>query len=218
MKGENMKNQARMCVRVILMAVGVLCVANMQAGLDTECDSHSFSWIWDSDASPANGAIGEQQLSFTISDVSEGVYFLFMNTGDQACSLTDIYFESSLGTLESLISVDDSYEGVSFSQGANPSNMPRWEKVDFEPILGMTTDSDSPAVSLNGVDPGEWLGITIGTQANLDQVCQELNNQSIRIGIHVQAFENGGSESFITPEPATMVLLGLGGLLFRKRK
>jgi hypothetical protein len=208
-----------MYITALLMTI--LCAVNAHAELISQCDPFSFDWIWDSDANPANGAIGEQQFSFTVSEatgVDDGVVFRFKNTAEQPCSLTGIYFESSLGTLEDFILIDDSSDGVSFSRGAEPGNMPRWAKVGFEPTLEMIADSDSPAVSANGIDQAvEWLDITVKTQASPEQVCQELNDQSIRIGIHVQAFDDGGSEAFITPEPATMGLLALGGLLLRKR-
>jgi hypothetical protein len=212
-----MKNQIRIYISVVLVVVGMFCISNAQAELISQCGPYAFSWIWDDDANPANGIIGEQQLSFTVEEVTGGMVFRFENIGEQACSLTDIYFESSLETLKSIVDLDSS-DGVSFSLGANPGNMPRWEKVDFEPTLEMTADSDSPAVSHNGINPDEWLEITVETQAGLEQVCQELNDQSIRIGIHVQAFEDGGSESFVTPEPASMSLLAFGGLILRKRR
>jgi hypothetical protein len=50
----------------------------------------------------------------------------------------------------------------------------------------------------------------------LDQICQELDNQDIRIGIHVQAFGDDRSESFITPEPVSMAILTLGGLMLKR--
>jgi hypothetical protein len=151
-----MKNQVRVYASVGLIIVGMMCVASVQGDLvSPECGPYSFSWIWDGDANPDNGIIGQQQLSFTVSNVADGVYFKFTNSGDQACSLTDIYFESSLGTLESLVSIDDSCDGVSFSLGAAPGNMPRWQKVDFEPTLGMLADSDVPHLPHNGVNPGE---------------------------------------------------------------
>ena len=36
MNGRNLKNQARMCVSVVLMVVGMMCVANVYASLDME--------------------------------------------------------------------------------------------------------------------------------------------------------------------------------------
>jgi hypothetical protein len=216
-----MKFPAEKYINLMLAVISILCISNTQAGLTTLRAPYAFSWIWDSDANPADGVVGEQQLSFTVSEATgiDGVVFTFSNAGELSCSLTDIYFESSLGTLEGLISIDDSSEGVSFSQGADPSNMPRWKKVDFEPTLGMTAGSNHPAVSHNGINnPDEWLSITVATQAGLDQIRQELDNQDIRIGIHVQAFDDDGSESFITPEPVSMAILALGGLILKRRR
>ena len=215
-----MKFPAKKYINLILAVVSMLCISNVRAGLTSLCEPHVFSWIWDGDANPVDGTIGERQLSFTVSEVTgvDGVIFRFENKGELSCSLTDIYFESSLRTLEGILLLDGS-DGVTFSQGADPGNMPRWKKVDFEPTSGMTADSDSPAVSQSGIDnPDEWLSITVATQAGLDQICQELDNQDIRIGIHVQAFDDGGSESFITPEPVSMAILALGGLMLKRRR
>ena len=215
-----MKVPAKKYINLMLAVISMLCISNSQAGLSSLCEPHVFSWVWDSDANPVDGTIGEQQLSFTVSEATgiDGVIFRFENKGQRPCSLTDIYLESSLGTLEGILLLDGS-DGVSFSQGADPGNMPRWRKVDFEPTSGMTAGSNSPAVSQNGIDhPDEWLSITVATQAGLDQICQELDNQDIRVGIHVQAFDDGGSESFITPEPVSMAILALGGLFLKRRR
>ena len=215
-----MKFPAKKYINLMLAVISMLCISNVQAGLTSLCEPHVFSWVSDSDANPVDGIIGEQQLSFTVSEDTgiDGVIFRFENNSELSCSLTDIYFESSLGTLEGILLLDGS-DGVSFSQGADPGNMPRWKKVDFEPTLGMTAGSNSPAVSQSGIDnPDEWLSITVATQAGLDQICQELDNQDIRIGIHVQAFDDGGSESFITPEPVSMAILALGGLMLKRRR
>ena len=52
----------------------------------------------------------------------------------------------------------------------------------------------------------------------LGDVINELNDSTVRIGIHVIDFDGGGSESFITPEPTTIMLLGFAaaGVLARR--
>ena len=75
-----------------------------------------------------------------------------------------------------------------------------------------------------GVNPGESLGILFDLQPGsaFGDVLAQLVSGELRIGIHVQGFASGGSESMVNvPEPGTGVLLGLG-LVFmlapRRRK
>jgi len=114
---------------------------------------------------------------------------------------------------------------VDYSPGATPGELPGAGMIfpNFETTLGFSADSDPPPPSM-GVEPGEWLGVVFSLKDGGDvyDVMQELSDGTLRIGIHVQAFLNGGvdSESFVAlPEPATIALLGLGGLvLLRKRR
>jgi hypothetical protein len=47
----------------------------------------------------------------------------------------------------------------------------------------------------------------------VQDVLDELANGEIRVGIHVQGFATGGSESFVhVPEPATCVLVAIGAV------
>ncbi|MFP3326110.1 hypothetical protein R0K05_23955, partial [Planococcus sp. SIMBA_160] len=73
---------------------------------------------------------------------------------------------------------------------------------------GFLADSD-PAVQPNGVNPGETLGVIFDLQTGLgyqdvvDAIALSQTNPSadltggLRIGIHVQGFTGGGSESFV---------------------
>ena len=100
--------------------------------------------------------------------------------------------------------------------------------MNFQTTTGLLADSDAPTQP-NGVNPGEWVNIITNLVAvsNFNAVLADLADGDLRIGIHVQGFANGGSESFINngpksvPEPATLLLLGAGliGLTgFSKRK
>jgi hypothetical protein len=68
---------------------------------------------------------------------------------------------------------------------------------------------------MNGVGPSEWVMIDFTLQAAqtyLD-VIDDLTTGALRIGIHVIAFQSGGSESFVNqpvPEPGTALLVGTG--------
>ena len=91
-------------------------------------------------------------------------------------------------------------------------------------------DSDSPVVA-KGVNPGESLGILFNLKDgnNFNDLIAAINlgftspaeTGNLRIGIHVQGFDGGGSESFVmTPEPGSLLLgsIGIGMVIARCRK
>jgi hypothetical protein len=97
--------------------------------------------------------------------------------------------------------------------------------------VNVSADSD-PEVQPNGVNPGEFLGITLGLSGTgtFSAIIDAIDDGSFKIGIRVQGFTGGGSESFIAspspptpvPEPSIMFLLGTGlaglvGLRIRKK-
>lgn len=172
--------------------------------------------------SSANCTTGESQLFVEVSDAGwnidtgyNQVLFTFTNSGPNASSIADIYFDD--GTLLGIASIDNSSDGVSFSQGANPGNLPGGNEIGFETTAGFLADSDAP-VQPNGVNPGEYLGITFDLLSGVTYTDTILALQSatdLRIGIHVQGFADGGSESFVNnvtvvPVPAAIWLFGTG--------
>jgi len=176
---------------------------------------------------------GVAQLSVDVIDIGGNrVQFNFLKSGPGASSIADVYFEDgSLLTLDSLVDADDGTGGdmgVDFSPNATPGNLPAANMASppFQATAGFTADSDSP-VQPNGVNPGEWLGVVFDLQTGLtfSDVIADLTNGNLRIGIHVQGFSGGGSESFVNnpvPVPAAVWLfgsglLGLVGVARRKR-
>ena len=92
----------------------------------------------------------------------------------------------------------------------------------FVTTAGFSADSDPPAQP-SGVNPSEWVCIIFDLQLGRTyaDVLSELADGTLRIGIHVQGFSSGGSESLINvPEPGTALLLalGLGGLAAGRRR
>ena len=160
-------------------------------------------------------SIGEAQLFVDVTDAGAGqVLFTFTNTGTYLSSITDVYFDD--GTLLGIASIDDSDSGVSFSQGASPGNLPAGNNASppFLATAGFTADSN-PAVQPNGVNPGEYLGITFDLLSGVtyaDTINALQSGTDLRIGIHVQGFASGGSESFVNtvPVPAAVWLFGSG--------
>lgn len=156
--------------------------------------------------------IGEAQMTVDVTDPGGGqIDFTFKNVGAAASSITDVYWDD--GSLLGIFSITNTPGLVEFSNPATPGNLPGGNNADpdFNATAGFSADSDPPVQPL-GVNPGETLLVRfnlIGGQTFADAI-NELNNNTLRIGIHVQGFASGGSESFITPEPGTFGLLGCG--------
>lgn len=211
------------------LAAVVAAAAFLVMGTDARALTYGFSNI--SANSIANAAAGEEQLSVDIT--AEGLHqvlFTFHNEGPAASSITDVYFDSD--SLLSIHAISGS-SGVQFSLGATPGNLPSANNASpfFETGSGLSADSDPP-VQLNGVNPGEWLGILFDMKSGVsfDDIVQDLLEGSLRIGIHVQGFVGGGSESFVSPENRHvpdagssfallgLALLGLGSMARNLRR
>lgn len=149
---------------------------------------------------------------------SNQVRFTFKNMGTLASSITDVYFDD--GSLLSLAYFEED-TGVSFSAGASPPNLPGGENAIPPFVASFAADSDPP-VSHNGVNPGEQLRIIFNLQPGrtIPDVVEDLTSGALRVGIHVQGFASGGSESFVNipvPEPASILPGLLAAVLWRRR-
>jgi len=196
-------------------------------GFAAQASTASYSFYCITNTSPTNCSTGANQLSVDVSSTinPNQVLFTFKNTGAAPSSITDVYFDD--GTLLGIASITSS-AGVSFSQDASPPNLPGGGSMtpQFQTTAGFLADSNTP-VSINGVNPNEWLSILFNLQSSqtyanvLAALDSNHLNQAgdLRIGIHVQSFGNGDSESFvndpglppqIVPIPAAAWLLGSG--------
>lgn len=207
----------------IAIAISLICT-NARASI-------TYNFVNITNNNPLNAAIGESQLFVEVGDIlGNQVTFTFSNTGPEASSITQVYFDD--GGLLSFDSIDDSLAGVEFSQWASPPELPGGNTVvpAFMTTTGLSFGSEPPVQS-NGVNPGEWLAIKFGVDpsTNLEN---QVASGALRIGIHVQAIGNGGSEAFIlgspvavtntsVPAPGAIVLAGIGvafvGLMHRHR-
>jgi hypothetical protein len=188
------------------------------------------------------------------------VVFKFFNSGPEALSITDVYFEDgTLLGLDALLDADQNLtiadaeglvvrEGpndplldplVDYSTNASPGSLPSGNNVNFgangEEVTVFSADSIAPAQPM-GINPYESVGIvfSLGDGYVLSDTIAalllgaELGDQApwstdptIRVGIHVQGFDSGGSESLIAiPAPGAVVLgaLGLGLISWVQRR
>jgi len=172
---------------------------------------------------------GKLHLFAELSEVDDqNVYFKFINTDASVSpsTITAVYFdddvfEAGADVLSSPV-LDNSSAGVNFGFGDSNSKPPRgaeldpqWKKeqTDFSAL------STAPTAG-NGVNSiSEYFGMTF--VADYDAVVSALENNTLRIALHVQSFpDNEGSMTFVNvPEPATLAVLALGGMcLITRRK
>lgn len=219
-RGEPVRDLRRL---TLATTATVLCLS-----FDAQADTFTFANITHN--SIVDATIGESQLFVDVTaapgDPTKAV-FTFRNVGPQASSICDIYFDD--GPILGIASVDNG-SGVDFEQEATPRDLPGGNALSppFETTKDFSAQS-TPPVQPNGVNPGESVAITFDLEngATFDDVLDALQDGTLRIGIHVQGFADGDSESFVNspgplqrvPEPVSAMagLLGVAALLWRRR-
>jgi len=163
---------------------------------------------------------GEDQLFMDVDSGLETVTFTFRNEGPKDSVIAEIYFDN--GSLLGISTILDSPPDVVFEIGATPHNLPGGNEIDpsFEASEGFQAEGGSPSPML-GVGPGQSVEIMFDliNGGTLADVIGELQDGTLRVGIHVIDFAGEGSESFVNvPEPATFILLGLGTIALVRRR
>ena len=206
------------------VSVAVLCFSFIANG--TYIATLSFNNITANDA--VNAAAGEEGLFLEVYsqfDVGGGeqVMYVFGNDSPAGGVIAKIYFDEDL--LLAGAQIVDNPSAVDFEENFRANNIPGGNMLAprFEVERSFLAVNPAP---WRGVGVGEELGIIFGLQTghDIDGILSDLKAGEFRIGLHVISFNNGNSESFVNeadfhlPEPVTAVLLGLGGLLLRRRK
>jgi hypothetical protein len=199
---------------IVFLAAGV-CHATITYGLEVIEPTIDSSWA------TASGL----DLTVQVSDLGSQVGFKFVNGSSFACSMTQIYFDDDARTLLGIDQIDwGSQEGVKFRQGTVNGKLPGGKKLT--PRLEASSPKfyfsarPAPPISKNGINPGEWLSFLFDLKCDktYSDVISAFDSDKLRIGVHVQAFPDGSSASYVTPEPASIALLGLGTIMLRRRK
>jgi hypothetical protein len=176
-----------------------------------------------------DASVAEAQLVLDVTDNGDGrVRFTFSNLGPAASSITDIYFDDDAPVfLTNSLDILSQSSGVDFGVGATPGNLPSGNTIGFQTSAGLATDSNAPAQP-NGVNPGQQLVLALALLGSSDfaDVIAAIDANLLRVGIHVQGFDSGGSESLVSnprppsnpvPEPSAALVFGAGSLVLVAR-
>ena len=145
------------------------------------------------------------QLSMDVTVSGENVSFQFFNNVGIASSIAENYFDDGfLSGLPVITDSDGAGDSVRYVTGAIPSNLPGGNTLDPAFVATEMFNSEfdkNPAQGVNA--PGEWVTLTfgLGSYSDLDSILGALDSGDLRIGMHLVAFDDGGSDSMSTIRP-----------------
>jgi hypothetical protein len=133
-------------------------------------------------------------------------------------SIHALYFEK--GLLNSLVGLD--FEpGLLFVENARPAKLPGGRAITA-PFQTAFNCRSLPPVFHNGIGPGENLTVifNLDEDATFEDLMLRLHSGEFRIGAHIIGLPDGSSLSALnnTPEPSTLLLLGAGSYILKKKR
>ncbi|MBN1457488.1 MAG: PEP-CTERM sorting domain-containing protein [Sedimentisphaerales bacterium] len=148
--------------------------------------------------------------------------FTFYNNSTIDCVVTRIYFDDDNFLEGSALNIING-PGTLFDKNfPGPGNIPGGNEIDFtaDKQFNVGARSPSPENGINSISAGETVTLEFELSGGgLQDILNELDNGDLRVAVHIMSFPDGSSNGAVNvPEPATLCLLGLGGLLFGKRK
>ncbi len=182
------------------------------SALVARAELFAFCAITSNDSSGYAQLAGESQLYMDVTVLDTGqASLVFTNTGpeDSVVSRIDFDFAPELGL--NLIAINNG-SGVEFQASpASPNNLPGGKSLNNAFISDLSVAAKNPRPK-NGLNPYDSVELFIRYDDSRN-LLDALENETLRIGLHVQSFAGGYSESFVNvvPEPGAISMLLVGG-------
>lgn len=152
-------------------------------------------------------------------EMNDQALFTFTNNCDNDGVLGRIFIRDN--DLITFNSIYDQPEGVSFSDPDwKNANLPGGHELGFTPHNTYAIEAE-PARPKNGLHYQDYVSVLfdINSGITFDNIIASIGGGSLGVGLHVQSLPGDTSAAFSTvPEPATMVLMGIGTLLIAQKK
>jgi len=172
----------------------------------------------------ANEVDVSAQLSMDVTQVGNNVDFKINNAaGGANVFIGHIYFDFLNANLFTSLTQTGQLGTVSFTGDASSSqNFPEGNNIAFS----TDADADRNGGASNGINIGEYLILSAVLSSSTD-IVDLLNTGGLRVGLHMQGYAGGGSDSYVSggtpsavPVPAAAWLfmsgLGLFGIARRR--